>query len=102
MSVAAQIASVVGCARARRAARSPPGRTARLAGLVAWGAGLGVLGVYLLPDLSRTRLAAAASAGSAIAVGVAVLLRYRPYALAFATLACVPLRIARRHRRATR
>ena len=92
MSVAAQIASVVGCL-GLAALLLAERRTARLAGLVAWGAGLGVLGVYLLPDLSRTRLVAAAVGGLAIAIGVAVLLRYRPYALAFATLACIPLRL---------
>ena len=32
-------------------------------GLVAWAAGLGVLGLYLLPDLSRSRLVAAAVGG---------------------------------------
>jgi len=68
-------------------------RTARMAGLVAWGAGLCVLAVYLLPDLSRARLAAAAVAGLVAAVGLAVLLRHKPYALAFATLACIPLRL---------
>ena len=92
MSLAAQIASVVGCV-GLAALLLAEGRTARLAGLVAWGAGLGVLGVYLLPDVSRTRLAAAAVGGLVIAIGVAVLLRYRPYALAFATLACIPLRL---------
>lgn len=92
MSVAAQIASVVGCL-GLAALLLAERRTARLAGLVAWGSGLGLLGVYLLPDLSRTRLVAAAVGGLAIAIGVAVLLRYRPYALAFATLACIPLRL---------
>ena len=92
MTVAAQVASVVGCI-GLAALLLAEGRMARLAGLVAWGAGLGVLGIYLLPDLSRTRLAAAAVGGLAIAIGVAVLLRYRPYALALATLACIPLRL---------
>ena len=92
MSIAAQVASVVGCLglAALLLARR---RAARLAGLVAWGAGLGVLGVYLLPDLSPARLAAAAVGGLVLAVGLAFLLRYRPYALAFATLACIPLRL---------
>jgi hypothetical protein len=92
VSAAAQIASVVGCV-GLAALLLAEGRTTRLAGLVAWGAALGVLGIYLLPDLSRTRLVAAAVGGLAIAIGVAVLLRYRPYALAFATLACIPLRL---------
>ena len=51
MSVAAQCASVVGCA-GLVALYLAPSRAARLAGLVAWGAGLGVLGYTLLPDLS--------------------------------------------------
>ena len=91
VSTAAQLASVVGCLGLATLLLAPA-RSARAAGLLAWGAGLGVLGVYLLPDLSRTRLVAAAVGGLAVAVGVAILLRYRPYALAFATLACVPLR----------
>lgn len=70
-----------------------PGRPARAAGLLAWAAGLGVLGLYLLPDLSGTRLAAAAVAGLVVAVAFAFVLRRRPYALAFAALACVPLRL---------
>ena len=70
-----------------------PTRIARLAGLVAWAVGLGVLGLYLLPDLSRTRLAAAAVGGLVVSVGVAVVLRRWPYFLAFATLACIPLRL---------
>ena len=55
MSVAAQCASVVGCA-GLVALYVAPSRDARLAGLVAWGAGLGVLGYTLLPDLSRPKL----------------------------------------------
>jgi len=92
MTVAAQVASVVACT-GLSVLLVAEGRSARLAGLVAWGAGLGVLGIYLLPDVSRTRLAAAAAGGLVLALSVAVLLRYRPYALAFATLACVPLRL---------
>jgi hypothetical protein len=92
MSTAAQLACVVGCVglAALLVVTDP---MARLASLVAWAAALGVLGIYLLPDVSRTRLAAAAIAGLVAAVGLAVLLRKKPYALAFATLACIPLRI---------
>ena len=92
MSVAAQAAGVVG-SFGLAALYLAPGRIARLAGLVAWAAGLGVLAVYLLPDLSRTRLAAAAVGGLAVSAGVAVLLRRWPYFVAFATLACIPLRL---------
>ena len=63
MSVAAQCASVVGCG-GLVALYVATSRTARLAGLVAWGAGLGVLGYTLLPDVSRPKLAAAAVGGA--------------------------------------
>jgi hypothetical protein len=92
VSVAAQAAGVVG-SFGLAALYLAPSRIARLAGLVAWAAGLGVLAVYLLPDLSRTRLAAAAVGGLAVSAGVAVLLRRWPYFVAFATLACIPLRL---------
>ena len=92
MSTAAQVASVLGCAGLVTLLLAPT-RFARLAGLVAWAVGLGVLGLYLLPDLSRSKLAAAAVGGLAVAVVVAVLLRRWPYFLAFATLACIPLRL---------
>jgi putative inorganic carbon (HCO3(-)) transporter len=92
VSTAAQLAGVVGCI-GLAALLVATGRTTRLAGLVAWAAGLGVLAIYLLPDLSRTRLVAAAVVGLVVAVGLAVLLRRKPYALAFATLACIPLRL---------
>ena len=92
MNAAAQVASVVGCA-GLVAVYLAPSRAARLAGLVAWGAGLGVLGVTLLPDLSRTKLAAAAVGGLVLAAVVALVLRRWPYFLAFATLACIPLRL---------
>ena len=92
MSVAAQLAAVVG-SLGLAALLLAPTRVGRIAGLAAWGAGLGVLGLYLLPDLSRSRLAAAAVGGLVVSVAVAVLLRRWPYFLAFATLACVPLRL---------
>ena len=92
MNVAAQVASVVGCA-GLVALYLAPSRTARLAGLVAWAAGLGVLGYTLLPDLSWTKLAAAAVGGVVAAIVVALILRRWPYFLAFATLACIPLRL---------
>ncbi len=92
MSVAAQAAAVVGCI-GLAALLLAPTRVARIAGLAAWGAGLVVLGLYLLPDLSRSRLVAAAVGGLVASVVVAVLLRRWPYFLAFATLACIPLRL---------
>ena len=92
MSVAAQLAGLGGAfgLAVLLLARQ---RLARLAALAVWAAALGVLGLYLLPDLSRTVLAAALVGGLAVSVGVAALVRVRPYALAFATLACLPLRI---------
>jgi putative inorganic carbon (hco3(-)) transporter len=92
VTVAAQAAGVVG-ALGLAALYLAPGRAARLAGLVAWAAGLGVLGVYLLPDLSGTRLVGAAVGGLVVSAVVAVALRRWPYFLAFATLACIPLRL---------
>ena len=92
MSVAAQAAAVVGCL-GLAALLLAPTRVARTAGLAAWGAGLAVLGLYLLPDLSRSRLVAAAAGGLVASVVVAVLLRRWPYFLAFATLGCIPLRL---------
>jgi O-antigen ligase len=92
VSVAAQIAGVVG-ALGLGALLLAPTREARMLGLVAWAAGLGVLGLYLLPDLSRTRLVAAAVGGLVVSVAFAWALRRWPYLLAFATLACIPLRL---------
>lgn len=92
MSVAAQAAGVVG-ALGLAALLLGQDRLVRAAGLAAWAGGLGVLGIYLLPDLSRSRLVAAAAAGLVVAVGIAFVLRRWPYFLAFATLACIPLRL---------
>jgi O-antigen ligase len=92
MSLASQIAGVVG-ALGLAVLLLAPGRPARIAGLVAWAAALGVLGLYLLPDLSRSRLVAAALAGLVVSLAFAWALRRWPYLLAFATLACIPLRL---------
>jgi hypothetical protein len=92
VTVAAQAAGVVGSA-GLAALYLGATRSTRVAGLVAWAAAIGVLGVYLLPDLSRSRLGAAAVGGLVVSVGVAVLLRRWPYLLAFGTLACIPLRL---------
>ena len=92
MSTAAQVAGFIG-AVGLAVLLLAPGRWARLAGLVAWGAGLGVLGLYLLPDLSRAKLGAAAGAGVLVSIAFAWALHRWPYLLAFATLACIPLRL---------
>jgi O-antigen ligase len=70
-----------------------PRRELRLAGLAAWLAGTAALALYLAPDGRAAELAVAAVVGAALAVGgAAVLLRW-PWALAFATVACIPIRI---------
>jgi O-antigen ligase len=92
VSIAAQAASVVG-AGGLAALLLAPERWHRLAGLCAWGAGLGVLAIYLLPDLSTARLVAGAASGLVAAFVLALALDRWPYLLAFATLACIPLRI---------
>ena len=92
MSAAAQLAGPVGAAGLALLLLACS-RGLRLGGLGLWAISLGVLGVYLLPDLSPRVTAAAAVGGLLVACGIAFLLRYRPYALAFATLACLPLRL---------
>ncbi len=92
MSVAAQAASVVGTG-GLAALLHAPGRWHRLAGLGARALGSGVLALNLLPDLSTSRLAAGAVGGVVAAVVLAWALDRWPYLLAFATLACIPLRI---------
>jgi putative inorganic carbon (HCO3(-)) transporter len=69
-------------------------RELRLGGLAAWAVGLAALSLYLAPDgTSAAKLALAAAAiVAASALGAVVLLRW-PWALAFATLLCLPLRI---------
>jgi O-antigen ligase len=68
-------------------------RDLRIVGLAAWGAGLAGLALYLLPDVGRTTLVTAAVGGLAFAAGGAWLLLRYPYLLAFATLACIPVRL---------
>jgi len=92
VSVAAQAASVVGTG-GLAALLLAPGRWHRLAGLGAWALGCGVLALYLLPDLSTSRLVAGGVGGAVAAVVLAWALDRWPYLLAFATLACIPLRI---------
>lgn len=89
---AVQVAAVVGClglAVLLAATR----REARVAGLVAWAAGLAGIVVDLAPDVSVRLLGAAAVGGVILAAaGGRLLLRF-PYLLAFATLACLPARL---------
>ena len=68
-------------------------RDLRLAGLAAWTVGAGLLAAYLAPAGLGLELAAAGAGGIVLAgFGAAGLVRW-PWALAFATLACVPVRI---------
>lgn len=92
MSTVAQVSGIGGSAGLALLLLAPR-RELRLAGLLAWGAGLVGLALFLLPDVERTKLGAAAAAGLVLAViGAWALLRW-PYLLAFATLACVPARL---------
>ena len=92
MSLAAQAGSVIGCA-GLACCSSADRRRFRVAGLVAWAAGLAGLASYLAPDMSTPKLAAVAVAGVVVAAAGAWALLRAPYLLAFATLACVPVRI---------
>ncbi len=68
-------------------------RDLRLAGLGAWTFGAALLAAYLAPAGLGLELAAAGAGGLVLAaLGAGGLLRW-PWALAFATLACVPVRI---------
>jgi len=68
-------------------------REHRLAGLVAIAAGFVAMAVYLLPEASLALLVGGVVAGGLVAAaGTWVLLR-QPYLLAFATLACIPIRV---------
>ena len=68
-------------------------RDLRLAGLVAWAVGAGTLGLYLAPDNRGGMLGVAALGGLIAASAGAWLLLRQPWALAFGTLACIPVRI---------
>lgn len=70
-----------------------PHRYGRLAGLLGWAVGLGLIAADVAPSVSTTTLAAAAGAGALAAVGGAALLLRFPYLLPFATIACLPARI---------
>jgi O-antigen ligase len=70
-----------------------PRREQRLAGLVAWLVGTGGLALYLAPEGRAADLAVAGVAGAALAAGGAAVLLRRPWVLAFATVACIPIRV---------
>jgi hypothetical protein len=70
-----------------------PQRFVRLGGLVLWGTGMLGLVAYLAPSASTARLVAAGAGGAVVALAGAWLLARYPWLLAFATLACVPVRV---------
>lgn len=92
MNAAAQVGSIVGSLGlgVLLLARD---RWARLAGLVAWAVGLGLIGLVLLPDLAATRLVVAGVAAVPLVVAGAWALDRWPYLLAFLTIASIPARI---------
>ena len=92
MSELARLAGPLGCAGLVLLLLATR-RDARLAGLTAWALGTAALAAYLAPS-GRTALLAAAAVGGAVAsaAGAYALLRW-PWALAFVTLACIPIRI---------
>lgn len=92
MAELARLGGVLGCAGLALLLVATR-RDLRLAGLAAWGLGVLLLAAYLAPAGHRPELAAAAVAGIALAAGGALILIQWPWALAFATLACVPVRI---------
>jgi hypothetical protein len=68
-------------------------RRLRLAGLAAVGLGALFLGVYLAPRGHEAGYVGAGVVGVAVALGGAVVLRRRPWLLAFATLLLAPARV---------
>jgi hypothetical protein len=68
-------------------------RDLRIAGLVAWGAGMLGLAAYLAPHEGHARIAAAGIGGIVLAIGGGALLVRVPWLLAFATVALIPGRI---------
>lgn len=68
-------------------------RWARLAGIALWALGLALFLPLLAPSGHAALLAAGAALGVVVALGLGVLFRRTPWALAFLTLAAVPARI---------
>lgn len=68
-------------------------RELRLAGLAAWGLGALLLALQLAPSGHHAVLAVAAVVGVAVAAAGGVVLRRRPWLLAFLTLLLIPARI---------
>jgi len=68
-------------------------RDLRLAGLAAWLLGAGGLCLYLAPDGRTGALVGAGAVGLVLATAGGALLVRWPWVLAFATLACIPVRV---------
>ncbi len=92
MSVVAQVGGLVG-ALGLAGLIAGRRREERIAGLAAWAVGMALLAVALAPSLAWPVLLAGAVGGIGLAIAGAVLLRRRPWALPFAVLLCVPLRL---------
>ena len=92
MSELARIAGPVGCAGLVLLLLATR-RDLRLLGLATWGLGTAILASYLAPEGRPAVLPLAVVAAAALAAAGAYALLRWPWALAFATLACVPLRI---------
>jgi O-antigen ligase len=88
----AELSAIVGCLGLAGLLVAPR-RELRVIALAAWVAGLIGLGLYLAPNVSTPKLAAAGCAGLAFAAVGAVALQRYPYLLAFGTLACLAARI---------
>ena len=92
MAELARLGGVLGCAGLALLLCASR-RDLRLAGLAAWTFGAALLAAYLAPAGHGLELAAAGMGGLVLAgLGAAGLLRW-PWALAFATLVCIPVRI---------
>ena len=92
MSELASIAGPLGCAGLALLLLATR-RDARIVGFAAWALGTAALAAYLAPSGRTGLLALAAAAGAVLSAGGAYVLLRWPWALAFATLACIPLRI---------
>lgn len=92
MSTLAQIGGVAGSAGLAIVIAGRAG-SGRLAGLLLLALGAGAVDLYLAPDLSYPKLAAAGAAGLLVAAALAWAFLRWPWLLAFAVLACIPVRI---------
>jgi putative inorganic carbon (HCO3(-)) transporter len=90
--VPAELGGIVGAAGLAMLVLAVP-RWARLAGLVAWAAGIGVLALDLAPAGRPGLLVAGATGGLAVGVTLAAVFRRHPWLAPMLALACVPVRI---------